>query len=189
MRRRAEMMPVGSTLSTVRMRLAAAVRGMAGWPALWLAVGGLAVGVVAMLAGFDTLGKVLLGLTVAGGLVPMAVASSRALWRRQPGVDVVALLALAGALALGEYLAGAVITVMLATGRLLERQAGTRARRELTALLERAPRIAHRYDGERLTDAPLAVVRPGDLLLVAPGEVVGVDGLLVGPAVLDESAL
>ena len=58
-------------------------------------------------------------------------------------MDAIALLAMAGALALGEYLAGAVVALMLAGGNALEASAGARrARRELTALVERAPRVA-----------------------------------------------
>ncbi|MFN7149603.1 MAG: hypothetical protein ACK4V6_08980 [Microthrixaceae bacterium] len=40
-------------------------------------------------------------------------------------MDVIALLALAGALAVGEFFAGAMITVMLVTGQLLEARAVT----------------------------------------------------------------
>ncbi len=49
--------------------------------------------------------------------------------------------------ALGEELAGAVIALMLSGGNALETAAGRRARRELTALLERAPKVAHRTSG------------------------------------------
>ncbi|HET6815522.1 MAG TPA: heavy metal translocating P-type ATPase [Actinomycetota bacterium] len=157
---------------------------------LGLALAGLAGGLGAWLAGADQFGDRLLALTVAAGLVPLAVAVARALVRRQPGVDLIALLAMAGALALGEVLAGAVIAVMLASGRLLEAYAGDRARRELRVLLERAPRMVHRYQDGGLASPPLEQVRPGDGLLVKPGEVVPVDGLVKGPtAVLDESAL
>jgi heavy metal translocating P-type ATPase len=106
------------------------------------------------------------------------------------GVDVIALLALAGALAVGEYLAAAVISVMVASGRALEAWAAGRARRDLQALLERAPSTARRYRGGALESVPLEGIVPGDLLLVAAGEVVPVDGTVAGgPAVLDESAL
>ena len=48
----------------------------------------------------------------------------------------------------------------------------------------------HRYEGGELTEPSLDDVRPGDLLLVRPGEVLAVDGLVEsGSAVLDESAL
>src|ERR1019366_9106061 len=58
-----------------------------------------------------------------------------AIRRRQPSVDIIALLALAGALAVNEPFAGAMITVMLASGQLLEARAAARARRELSLLV------------------------------------------------------
>src|SRR5579875_512900 len=110
--------------------------------------------------------------------------------RRRAGVDVIALLAIAGAMMVRELLAAAVISVMLASGRALEAWAAGRARRDLQALLEHAPRFARRRDGGALVTVPLAAVGPGDLLLVASGEVVPVDGTVAGGgAVLDESAL
>jgi heavy metal translocating P-type ATPase len=105
-------------------------------------------------------------------------------------VDLIALVAMAGALILGEHLAGAVIALMLAGGQALERAAGSRAQRELTALAQLAPRTVHRYEGTTLANREAAAVRPGDRLFVGPGEVVAVDGLVTGAtAVLDESAL
>ncbi|EWM10215.1 hypothetical protein [Kutzneria sp. 744] len=57
------------------------------------------------------------------------------------GADVLAVLALAGTLAVGEYLAGAVIGVMLATGRVLElyaeRRAGPRPERVAGPIADR----------------------------------------------------
>ncbi len=76
---------------------------------------------------------------------------------------------------------------MLATGEALERYAQGRAHRELTALLGRAPRDVQRYVDDRLETMPIEAVAPGDLLAIRPGEVVPVDGMVVGsPAVLDE---
>jgi len=129
-------------------------------------------------------------LTTAIGIVPIGWEVLSGIVHRQPGVDLIAVLAMGGALALEEYLAGAVIAFMLATGRTLEDLADARAHRELSALLERAPRSAHRYREGSLSSVPIGEVRPGDLLLVKHGEVVPVDGLLVsGIGVLDESAL
>ena len=108
---------------------------------------------------------------------------------RQFGVDVVALLAVVGTLAVGEALAAAVITTMLASGRSLEGWSAGKARRALHTLLARAPRTAHRYADDRLDTVALADVHPGDLLMVATGEVVPVDGRLSTSAVLDESML
>lgn len=123
-------------------------------------------------------------------LLVTAVSTARSLARRELGVDVIALLAMAGALLLGEFLAGAIIAVMLTGGAALERYAIARARRELSALVSRAPRIVHRRAGSDLIDITIEEVALGDVLLVKPGEVVPVDGILVaGSAMLDESAL
>ncbi len=119
-----------------------------------------------------------------------AAASTWRLLRGEIGVDVIAVLAMAGALLLRQYLAGSVIAVMLTGGAALERYASARARRELSALLRRAPRFAHRRQGDRLADVPVDEVGLGDVLVVKPGEVVPVDGIVHrGSAVLDESSL
>jgi heavy metal translocating P-type ATPase len=157
---------------------------------LALAVGGTAGGGVLHLVDQPGTAHVVWALTTAIGFVPAlwwVVQSAR---RRKMGVDVIAVLALVGTLATGEYLAGALISLMLATGRSIEERAGARARRELRMLVERAPEFAHRYEAGGLTSPPIEAVRPGDLLLVKPGEVVPVDGVVAsGLAVLDESAL
>lgn len=103
------------------------------------------------------------------------------------GVDVIALLAILGALALGEAFAAAVIAVMVAGGTALEEYAESRARHELRALVSRIPRIAHRRRDEELADVPVEDVRVGDLIMVKPGEMVPVDGAVVASAaMLDE---
>jgi heavy metal translocating P-type ATPase len=105
-------------------------------------------------------------------------------------VDAIALVAMLGALALQEYLAGAVIALMLAGGNALEASASRRARRALTALVERAPRIAHRRRAGRVEEVPVADVGVGDTLIVRAGEIVPVDGIVVSEAAtLDESTL
>src|SRR5215470_3497554 len=159
---------------------------------LALTVSGLAVGLGLHLAGVAGAGDAAWAAVGVCGAGYALWAMGEALARRRVGVDVIALLALAGALAVGELLAAAVISVMLASGRALEAWAAGRARRDLRVLLERAPRSARRYrDQDRtLETVPLDAVGPGDLLLVAPGELVPVDGTVAGGvAVLDESAL
>ena len=104
-------------------------------------------------------------------------------------VDVIAVLALAGALVVNEPFAGAMITVMLASGQLLEARAAARARRELSLLVERAPRTARRRVDGAVVEVPVDDVVIGDRLLVGTGEIVPVDGRLLSTAVLDESAL
>ncbi len=123
------------------------------------------------------------------GLAAALVTTANAFRQHRPTVDVIALLALGGALAVGEYFAGAMITVMLATGQLLEARAEARARRELRLLLERSPRSARRRVGDRVVEVAVDEVTPGEELVVLTGDVVPVDGRLVAAATLDESTL
>ncbi len=124
------------------------------------------------------------------GVLPAAWFVIDAARHHRVGADVLALAALIGALAVGEVFAGAIITVMLASGRALETRASKRAQRDLSALVGRTPRLAHRLTDGVLAQAPVESIVPGDLLLVKPGEVLAVDGRVeVAGAVLDESAL
>ena len=97
--------------------------------------------------------------------VPSVIVAIRLAWSivqkllaGELGVDVIAILAIGGALLLGERLAAAVIGVMLATGEALERYAQGRAHRDLTALLGRAPRDVQRYADGRLETVPIDAV-------------------------------
>ena len=157
---------------------------------LALSVVGLSIGGVLWAAGEHDAANVAWAATTIVGILPLAYSVVIDLLHRETGVDVIALLAMAGALGLGEYFAGAVIALMLSSGRSLEAFADARAHRELSSLLERAPRTVHRYSGNDLESIPIGEVRPGDVLLVKHGEVVPVDGFLVSEnCVLDESAL
>ena len=121
---------------------------------------------------------------------PLAVSVARALVRPEPGVDLIALLAMAGALALGEHLAGAVIALMLSGGQALEAYAGGPRPARAAALAGPRPAGGPPLPGRGARRSPARGGPPGDRLLVKPGEIVPVDGLIEEPAaVLDESAL
>jgi heavy metal translocating P-type ATPase len=158
--------------------------------ALTLVMLGIAVGAAFSLAGRDGLAQGVWAATTLAALAPLTFSVVRQLLAREAGVDIIALLAMGGALLLGEYLAGAVVALMLSGGEALEEYAQGRARRELKALLDRSPRRVHRLEGEILSDRSVDEVRAGDLLLVRAGEIVPVDGRVEDEAaLLDESAL
>jgi heavy metal translocating P-type ATPase len=149
----------------------------------------LAAGGIAWLLGADAAAN---GLWLVGtvlGLVFSIGWMVGSIRRGQLSVDVIAVLALAGALVINEPFAGAMITVMLASGQLLEARAAARARRELSLLVQRAPRTARRHVDGVVAEVPVDDIAVGDRLLVGTGEIVAVDGRLLSDAVLDESAL
>ena len=115
----------------------------------------------------------------------------KALLRGRWGIDLLAVTAIAATVIVGEYVAALIIVLMLAGGEALEDIAEGRATRELRSLLERSPQTAHRErDGGPPEDIPADAVRPGDILLIKPSEVVPVDGMLLAAAgSFDESTL
>jgi heavy metal translocating P-type ATPase len=157
---------------------------------LVFAVVGLAAAGVFAWVDFEPGVTVALILVAVLPLLPLASEMVEKLRRRQPGVDIIALLAVAAALALGELLTAAIVGLMLATGQFLEDFAAGRAQRELTALIQRAPRTAHLVGDDTVETVDIDSIRRGDRLLVKSGEVVPVDGVVMSPvAVIDESAL
>jgi heavy metal translocating P-type ATPase len=130
----------------------------------------------------------------AGFTIPVLLSLSyeiaTSLRRGEVGLDIVAALSMIAALAVGENLAAAVVALMYAGGQYLEAFAERHARREMMAILARAPRSAIRYRGEVLEEVVLDGINPGDRLLIRRGDVVPVDGsVATGVAVLDQSAL
>ena len=123
-----------------------------------------------------------------------AVGMVKQLRRGSFGVDLLAIMAIVATVLVGEYVATLLIVLMLTGGAALEDFAVNRAKRELNALLNRAPQIAHRLrsadDLADVEDVPATEVQPGDLLLVRPAEIVPVDGVLESAsAAFDESSL
>ncbi|MEU0133176.1 heavy metal translocating P-type ATPase [Streptomyces sp. NPDC006296] len=175
-----------------RLRPVVAALGSVRLEPVLLAVTGaaLAAGGIAWLVGAHGPADLFWAVGTVAAVVPAMVWVLKALRHGQAGVDLIAVLALAGTLVVGEYLAGALIALMLATGRTLEAAAQRRASHDLRALLEHAPRSARRRTDTGVTTVPLAEVAVGDLLVVGPGEVVPVDGRVESAAaVLDESVL
>ena len=161
------------------------------WPTVFFlgSTGLLAGGAVAAVLDAGEVARLLWIAATVLGLAVSLVATTRALLHRTATVDVIAVLALAGALWVDEPFAGAMISVMLASGQLLEARAAARASRELRLLVERTPRTARRVTADGVTEVPVGEVVAGDRLVVGTGEVVPVDGRLEAAATLDESAL
>ncbi len=161
-------------------------------PLLLLVVAGLALGVV-LWAADETTALGLTALVVLGiVIVDTAVGMVRDLIAGRWGLDILALVAMVATLAVGEYVAGLIIALMLTGGETLEAWAARRASRELDALLTRAPVYAQRIDPRTGDTEQVRVeeVAVGDELLVRSSEILPVDGTLLSErAVIDESSV
>src|SRR5205085_2447923 len=113
------------------------------------------------------------------GGIPLLWETVQQFLHKEFSVDVIAILAIGGSLLLGEYLAGAFVVLMLSGGEALEAYALRRARSSLSALAERAPRSAHIWRGEELVSIPVEQVEVGMEIVVKPGELIPVDGVVV----------
>jgi heavy metal translocating P-type ATPase len=154
------------------------------------ALGGLLLGLIAWLAGRSDIANWIWGAGTVPVLAGLLVSMVRDLLAGRLGVDAIAFVSMSAALLLGENLAGIVVAVMYAGGNVLEDFAVARAERDLTALVDRAPRIAHRRIDSTIEDIPVDQVSVGDNVLVRAGEVIPVDGIVTADgAVVDESAL
>ncbi len=165
-------------------------------PAIPLALLTLVVVLVLDATGRHAAARWLATIVVGAFVVWTLVGMIREMIRGRFGLDVLAIVAMAATLLVGEYVAALIIVLMLSGGEALEDFAARRAKRELTALLERSPQSAHvvsvdgEDDAESVRDLPVDDVAVGDLLLIRPSEIVPVDSEMVtDEASFDESSL
>ncbi len=127
------------------------------------------------------------------GLLPALYSLIKDIQQRTMGSDLLAVISLFATLLTHELFAASIISLMLATGRMLESWAVGQAERQLKSLISRMPRIANRIEisgsAEKITQIAIEEIRIGDRLLVRGGEITPCDGNLLGTATLDESAL
>ncbi len=106
-------------------------------------------------------------------------------------LDYIALLAMIVSIVAGEYLAGAVVALMITGGEALDEYASRRAEGALRALLEKIPKTCHvRLPDGTTTEKPIQNIRSGEIIVVRPNELIALDGTLrSGAALLNEANL
>ncbi len=151
----------------------------------------IAAGGVLHLAGnrpVSGVGVWMFGLVITGA--PLVWRTVRGLLVGHFATDVVAMLAVLGAILIGQPLAGLVVVLMQTGGEALERYAHSRASDAVRELEESAPRIAHRLTAGRIVEIGVNDIAEGDLLLVRPGEMLPCDALVTdGASHVDTSRL
>jgi Zn2+/Cd2+-exporting ATPase len=157
-----------------------------GWEALWIDLPALAA------------------LAIAG--TPVV----RSAWRglrvnRELNIQALMTVAVAGALVIGAWVEAGMVVVLFSIGEALEGYAAARARGAIQGLMTLAPERAtllrrgnglgedgHRVDGHVSLgfEVPVEELRPGDVILVRPGERIPMDGKIVsGHSAVDQSAI
>lgn len=131
-----------------------------------------------------------LWITLALGGAPLVWGLLIKISKRQFGSDLLAGISIIASVLLGEYLAGALVVLMLSGGEALELFAVQRASSVLAALAKRMPNKAHRKRTSDIIDITIDDINIEDELVIFPHEICPVDGIVVdGHGTMDESYL
>jgi Cd2+/Zn2+-exporting ATPase len=158
----------------------------------------LAIASAALAAG---LGLIALGAPRLWTIPPLALAVAaggattlRRAWAsaRQGRLDMFVLMTVAviGAAAIGEWIEAATVVVLFALAQALERRSLDRARHAIRSLVAEAPAHVTRRRGLLSERVPLDAVSVGDVLVVAPGDRIALDGEVIrGASDVNQAAI
>lgn len=172
------------------------------YPLVTGTVAALLAVILLLASGQEAIARIAASIYALAVAAYLAVGMVRRLVGGQWGIDILAVTAIVSTVLVGEFVASMIIVLMMAGGTALEDHAAGRAKKELTSLLERVPQTAHRERNggaagshaaetdSQHEDVAATDVEVGDILLVRPGEVVPLDGVLLSESgTFDESSL
>ncbi len=122
--------------------------------------------------------RVLLAAAIAAGALLTAPRAITAIRLRMLDINVLMLVAAAGAVALGDLAEAGSVVFLFALAQTLEARTLERARHAVRALLDLAPNEATIRDGAGDRVMSVDEVVPGMILVVRPGEKVPLDGVV-----------
>lgn len=134
--------------------------------------------------------NVLLLIAASMGGIVITAESTRALLKGNFGVDVLASIAVWISVLVGEYLAAAIVVIMLNGGELVEAYASGRSSKAIEALIKSVPMTARVCRDGVDIEVDIGQVGTGEVILVKPGEKIPLDGIVVrGNGVVNQSAI
>ncbi len=121
---------------------------------------------------------------------PVFIKVGRAALNRQILSHTLMTLGVIAALAVGEWASAAVIVFFMRIGDYVERFTAERARRAVKDLVSLAPRTARIERQDEEVELLIQQVQPGDIVIVRPGEMIPVDGMVIaGQATVNQAAI
>ena len=95
-----------------------------------------------------------------------------------------------GAFILGEFSEAAAVMLFYQAGEYFQDMAVRRSKKSITDLMDIRPDYANLKEGGNIVKVSPAAVRPGDIIVIKPGEKIPLDGIVIeGSSMLDTSAL
>ena len=105
-------------------------------------------------------------------------------------INLLMVIAVAGAFYLGQYEEAAVVIVLFALGERLEEFGIQTSKSALQALVDRTPKTARVKNEGGMKEIPIAEVAVGDLLIIKPSDMIALDAEITsGSSSVDESTI
>jgi len=111
-------------------------------------------------------------------VAPKALLAAKKL---RPDMNLLMVMAISGAMILGEWFEGAMVSLLFALSLLLEHWSVERSRRAIGSLLEMAPKTARFPDPQsgQVREVPVEDIAVGATVMVRPGEKIPLDGIVL----------
>ncbi|WP_141505384.1 heavy metal translocating P-type ATPase [Paenibacillus luteus] len=112
------------------------------------------------------------------------------LFRLKFNIDTLMTIALAGAVAIGEWKEATLVAILFGLNELLEGYGMEKARRSMETLLQVAPKEAVKWENGQETVVPISTLQIGDFVKIKPGEKIPSDGTVSeGRSSVNEAAI
>jgi len=148
---------------------------------LWEIIRILFVGIASLLYYLDVIPLPVLLVAMAFGLYSLVkTALTDLLKNRKIGTELFITIAVTVSVLGQEYLAGAVVLMIILIAEYIASASGERARASIKALIGSVPKTARRKIGDKEEDVLIADLNIGDIIRVKAGEKIPVDGKVVG---------
>jgi len=129
-------------------------------------------------------------VVLLGGYLPARAGLSILLNAREIDMNILMMVAVVGALGLGEYQEAAVVVFLFALGNAIQAYTFDRTRNSIRALMELAPAEATVKRGEEEVKVPVEDIEPGEMVIIRPGERIAVDGVVLrGQSAVNQAAI
>lgn len=129
-------------------------------------------------------------IAILSGIVMMARGAWRALRTLSLDMNVLMIIAVAGAGLIGEWAEGATVVFLFAVSNALQAHTMDRTRRSIHGLMELSPREALIRRAGHLRRLPVEEIRVGDTMVIKPGERIAMDGVVsAGRSAVNQAAI
>ena len=160
------------------------------WKLFSLAILGLLLAIVLWFLNYHMASNIILGTVSVIELLPLLWDMLSDLRHGHYGIDILAATAILASVLLHQYWAAIVVVIMLTGGESLDDYADHRAKRELNALINNSPSIAHLLKNKKVLDVKVTEIKVGDRFIIKPGELVPVDSVIIeGNSSFNEASL